>query len=146
MAVAWLLTLPAAATVGALAAWVAARGPAGTVAVAAALIVVAGGIYGLSRRTPVTAATVNDAPPPRPPVAGRRSRGRAERKGERDDHRLGSLLAVFVVSFGSTIAVVVVVALAAVGLSARTARTEPPRAAIRCGGYLRRSGRPTLDG
>jgi PiT family inorganic phosphate transporter len=62
----WLLTLPAAATVGALAAWVAASGTAGTVAVAAFLIVAAGVIYGLSRRTPVSASTVNDAPGPRP--------------------------------------------------------------------------------
>jgi PiT family inorganic phosphate transporter len=66
VAVTWLLTLPAAATVGALAAWVAAGGAAGTVLVAAAMIVLAGLIYGLSRRKPVTAGTVNDAPPPRP--------------------------------------------------------------------------------
>jgi PiT family inorganic phosphate transporter len=66
MAVAWLLTLPAAASVGALAAWVAARGAAGTVLVAAVLVVLAGLIYCLSRRTPVTAGTVNGAPPPRP--------------------------------------------------------------------------------
>jgi PiT family inorganic phosphate transporter len=66
MAVTWLLTLPAAASVGALAAWVAARGAAGTVLVAAVLVVLAGLIYGLYRRTPVTAGTVNGAPPPRP--------------------------------------------------------------------------------
>jgi inorganic phosphate transporter, PiT family len=60
MAVAWLLTLPAAATIGALAAWVAARGAAGTQLVAALLIVVTGVIYLVSRRQPVTAATVND--------------------------------------------------------------------------------------
>ena len=68
MAVAWLLTLPAAATVGALAAWVAARGTVGTVAVAAALIGAVAVIYALSRRTPVTAATVNEIPLPRPAV------------------------------------------------------------------------------
>jgi len=66
MAVTWLLTLPAAATVGALAAWVAARGAAGTVLVAVVMIVVAGLIYSLARREPVTAATVNGAPPPQP--------------------------------------------------------------------------------
>jgi PiT family inorganic phosphate transporter len=72
MAVTWLLTLPAAATVGALAAWVAARGTGGTVLVAAMTIVIAGVIYGLSRRRPVTASTVNDLPGPRPvPVAAR---------------------------------------------------------------------------
>jgi PiT family inorganic phosphate transporter len=64
MAGVWLLTLPAAATVGALAAWVAARGAAGTMLVGALLIAVAGGIYGLSRRRPVTAVTVNELPPP----------------------------------------------------------------------------------
>jgi PiT family inorganic phosphate transporter len=62
----WLLTLPAAAVVGALAAWVAASGTAGTLLVAAVLIVGAGVIYGLSRQRPVTAATVNDGPSPRP--------------------------------------------------------------------------------
>jgi PiT family inorganic phosphate transporter len=66
MAAAWLLTLPAAAAVGALAAWVAARGPVGTVVVGVALVVVAGVIYALSRRAPVTAATVNDVAAPVP--------------------------------------------------------------------------------
>ena len=61
MVAVWLLTLPAAATVGALAAWVAARGTVGTVLVGAVLIVASAGIYGLSRRTPVTAATVTAA-------------------------------------------------------------------------------------
>ena len=60
----WLLTLPAAATVGALAAWVAARGTAGTMLVAAVLVVASVGIYVLSRRTPVTAANVNELPVP----------------------------------------------------------------------------------
>jgi hypothetical protein len=46
-------------TAGALAAWLAAGGTGGTVLVAALLIVAAAGIYGLSRRTPVTAATVD---------------------------------------------------------------------------------------
>jgi PiT family inorganic phosphate transporter len=66
MAAVWLLTLPAAATVGAASAWVAARGVAGTVLVAAVLVVAAGAIYLLSRRNPVTASTVNDAPSLRP--------------------------------------------------------------------------------
>ena len=66
MAAIWVLTLPAAATVGGLAAWVAARGPAGTALVGAVTIAIAGGIYGLSRRKPVTAATVNDTPAPLP--------------------------------------------------------------------------------
>jgi PiT family inorganic phosphate transporter len=66
MAAVWLLTLPAAATVGGLAAWVAALGTTGTVLVAATLIVAAGAIYGVSRRSPVTATTVNDPVPVRP--------------------------------------------------------------------------------
>ncbi len=75
MAVAWLLTLPAAAAVGALAAWVAARGAVGIALVAATMIAASGVIYSLSRRKPVTAATVNDdAPAPRPaPVAARKA-------------------------------------------------------------------------
>ena len=59
MAGVWLLTLPSAAVVGALAAWVAARGTAGTVLVVAVLVAAAAGIYALSRRAPVTASTVN---------------------------------------------------------------------------------------
>jgi inorganic phosphate transporter, PiT family len=66
MAAIWLITLPAAAAMGALATWVAARGTEGTVLIAAVAIAIAGGIYGLSRRKPVTAATVNDLPAPRP--------------------------------------------------------------------------------
>jgi inorganic phosphate transporter, PiT family len=69
MAAVWLITLPAAAAVGALAAWVAARGAAGTVFVAVITVAIAGGIYGLSRRTPVTVATVNELPVPRPVTA-----------------------------------------------------------------------------
>jgi PiT family inorganic phosphate transporter len=69
MVVAWLLTLPAAAALGALAGWTASAGTAGTVLVAVVLVVLAGGIYGLSRRRPITAATVNDAQPVRPAVA-----------------------------------------------------------------------------
>jgi inorganic phosphate transporter, PiT family len=65
MGAVWLLTLPAAATVGGLAAWVA-RGPAGTVLVAAVAMAIAAVIYGLSRRKPVTAVTVNHPPAPRP--------------------------------------------------------------------------------
>ena len=63
MVAGWLLTLPAAAALGALAAWTASRGTAGTVAVAAVLVVLAGVIYRVSRRRPVTAATVNDTHP-----------------------------------------------------------------------------------
>jgi PiT family inorganic phosphate transporter len=47
--------------VGALAAWVAARGTAGTVLVGVVLVVASAGIYALSRRTRVTAATVTAA-------------------------------------------------------------------------------------
>jgi PiT family inorganic phosphate transporter len=66
MGAVWLLTLPAAATVGGSAAWVAARGPAGTVLVAVVATAIAAVIYGLSRRTPVTAVTVNHPPAARP--------------------------------------------------------------------------------
>jgi PiT family inorganic phosphate transporter len=74
VAAAWLLTLPAAAAVGALAAWVAATGTFGTALVAVLLVGAAGTIYGLSRRRPVTAATINtptadDMSVPRPAAA-----------------------------------------------------------------------------
>jgi PiT family inorganic phosphate transporter len=64
MAIAWLLTLPAAAAVGALAAWAAATGPLGTIIVALVLVGVAVGIYAASRRRRVTADNVNDVPAP----------------------------------------------------------------------------------
>ena len=69
MVAVWLLTLPAAAVAGGAAAWVAARGTGGTLLVIGLLVAAAGGIYAASRRTPVTAATVNDVPAPRPAVA-----------------------------------------------------------------------------
>jgi inorganic phosphate transporter, PiT family len=68
MVAGWLLTLPAAAGLGALAAWTASQGTAGTVLVAVVLVVLAGVIYRISRRKPVTAATVNDAQPVAPAV------------------------------------------------------------------------------
>jgi PiT family inorganic phosphate transporter len=66
MAVAWLLTLPAAAAVGAVAGWVAGTGTVGTVIVFVVAVAVAGGIYAASRRKPVTAENVNDVPAPTP--------------------------------------------------------------------------------
>src|SRR5690349_24048932 len=55
MALAWLLTLPAAAAVGAVAAWVSGTGTAGTVIVALTGVAVAAGIYVASRRSVVNA-------------------------------------------------------------------------------------------
>ena len=69
MAATWLLTLPSAAAMGALAAWVATGGTAGTVLVGVVLVLASAGIYALSRRTPVTADNVNELPAPLPPVA-----------------------------------------------------------------------------
>ena len=62
MAIAWLLTLPAAAVVGAVAAWVASTGVIGTIIVAIVLVGIAAGIYAAARRRPVTAENVNDVP------------------------------------------------------------------------------------
>ncbi|NMO93050.1 inorganic phosphate transporter [Actinomycetospora sp. TBRC 11914] len=64
MAVAWILTLPAAAIVGAVAAFAASQGVVGTVLVAVVAIAVGIGIYAASRRTPVTAENVNDVESP----------------------------------------------------------------------------------
>jgi len=68
VAIAWLLTLPAAAVVGAVAALVADTGPVGTIVVALVLIGVAAGIYAASRRRPVTADNLDELPVPPPPV------------------------------------------------------------------------------
>jgi len=62
IALAWSFTLPAAAVMGAVASSVAATGTAGVIAVAAIGLAVAAGIYGASRRNPVTAHNVNDVP------------------------------------------------------------------------------------
>ncbi|MBV9141155.1 MAG: inorganic phosphate transporter [Pseudonocardiales bacterium] len=63
MVVAWVLTLPSAAVVGALSAWVAGTGTFGTVLVALVALAAGAGIYAASRRKPVTAENVNDVPP-----------------------------------------------------------------------------------
>jgi PiT family inorganic phosphate transporter len=64
---AWSFTLPAAAVVGAAASWLAATGTVGVILVAVSAVALASGIYGVARRSAVTAANVNDVP--RPPVA-----------------------------------------------------------------------------
>ena len=61
MAIAWIVTLPAAAIVGAVAFYVAGTGTIGTIIVAVVAIALAAGIYAASRRTPVTSDNVNDA-------------------------------------------------------------------------------------
>ncbi len=58
MVYAWVLTLPAAATVGGLAAYVAEKGPVGTILVGVTLIASAAGIWAISRRAPVTSENV----------------------------------------------------------------------------------------
>ena len=68
MALAWLLTLPGAAVVGAVAAWLAGTGTVGTIIVALVLVGLASGIYAAARRRPVTADNVNDVPAPSQPV------------------------------------------------------------------------------
>jgi PiT family inorganic phosphate transporter len=60
MALAWAVTLPAAAVVGAAASWTAASGPFGVVVVAVGGLAFAAGIYAASRRNPVNALNVND--------------------------------------------------------------------------------------
>jgi PiT family inorganic phosphate transporter len=68
VALAWLLTLPAAALVGALAAGVADTGAIGTIIVAVVLVGFAAGIYAASRRRPVTADNLDELPAPPPPL------------------------------------------------------------------------------
>jgi PiT family inorganic phosphate transporter len=61
MAYAWLLTLPAAAIVGGLAAWVGKLGDLGVIIDAVILVVTAGAIFLVARRTKVSADNVNEA-------------------------------------------------------------------------------------
>ena len=63
MAIAWILTLPAAAAVGAVAAAVATRGTLGVVLIGLVTVAAAVALYAISRREPVTANNVNDVPP-----------------------------------------------------------------------------------
>ncbi|HEY8533760.1 MAG TPA: inorganic phosphate transporter [Micromonospora sp.] len=72
MALAWAVTLPAAAVVGAAASWTAASGPFGVVVVAVSGFALAAGMYAASRRNPVNALNVNDVPTlPTAPAAAR---------------------------------------------------------------------------
>ncbi|MFF7214991.1 anion permease [Streptomyces sp. NPDC008238] len=61
IAVSWVLTLPAAAAVGGVAAWVADHGDLGVALVAGVAVAAAAGFYLLSRRRPVNADNVNDS-------------------------------------------------------------------------------------
>lgn len=63
MALAWILTLPAAAAVGALAATIATRGTPGVIVIGLVTVAAALALYAISRRQPVTATNVNDLPP-----------------------------------------------------------------------------------
>ena len=62
MAVAWVLTLPAAALVGALSGRVADSGNIGVVIIAVLAVAAGGAIYAASRRKPVTSENVNEYP------------------------------------------------------------------------------------
>ena len=64
MAMAWAVTLPAAAAVGATASWVAATGTVGVLLVAFGGLALGCVIYAASRHSPVSALNVNDVPPP----------------------------------------------------------------------------------
>jgi inorganic phosphate transporter, PiT family len=63
---AWSVTLPSAAVVGAAASWLAATGTYGVIVVALTGMALASGIYAASRRNVVNAGNVNDLP--RPPA------------------------------------------------------------------------------
>ncbi|MDX3003651.1 inorganic phosphate transporter [Kribbella solani] len=69
MAVAWLLTLPAAAVVGALSGEVADSGNLGVVIIAILAVAAGGAIYAASRRRPVTPDNVNEYPSAPTPAA-----------------------------------------------------------------------------
>ncbi|HEY2204480.1 MAG TPA: inorganic phosphate transporter [Pseudonocardia sp.] len=63
IALAWTVTLPSAAVVGAAASWLASTGTAGVVVVAVGGAALAAGIYAASRHNAVTADNVTDVPP-----------------------------------------------------------------------------------
>jgi PiT family inorganic phosphate transporter len=76
MALAWLFTLPVAAVIGGLSGKVASSGNVGIVVVGIVAVLAVGGMWQVSRRRPVNADNVNDAPTvsvappaPRPLVA-----------------------------------------------------------------------------
>ncbi|UXY25487.1 inorganic phosphate transporter [Streptomyces sp. HUAS TT20] len=62
IAASWLLTLPSAAAIGGVAAWIADHGTAGVALVAAAAAAAAAGFWALSRRRAVTPDNVNELP------------------------------------------------------------------------------------
>jgi PiT family inorganic phosphate transporter len=64
LALVWMVTLPAAAVVGAVASSIAITGTVGVWAVALGAVLFGAGIYAASRRDPVTALNVNDVPVP----------------------------------------------------------------------------------
>ncbi len=81
IAIAWTVTLPAAALVGGLAAWAASSSVLGLGIVIVAALAAGVTLYLLSRRHPVTHDTVNNEP--EPVAAGVRSAGvRSAREGE----------------------------------------------------------------
>jgi PiT family inorganic phosphate transporter len=63
MVIAWALTLPSAAIVGALAASISTKGNLGTVLVGVAGVVIAAGIYFLSKRNPVHPGSISEPEP-----------------------------------------------------------------------------------
>jgi PiT family inorganic phosphate transporter len=69
MVFSWLVTLPAAAAAGAVAAYTACLGTIGVAVVAVVGVALAAGLYARSRRQPVTAENVNDAPTATPVAA-----------------------------------------------------------------------------
>jgi PiT family inorganic phosphate transporter len=83
IALGWLITIPAAAVVGAIAAWVAGIGPWGIVGDAAVATVVIVGIFIFSRRSRVTSTTVAIEPTQfvRPKKRGKQ-RGKQKRAAE----------------------------------------------------------------
>ncbi len=57
----WMLTLPAAAVVGGVSAFVAEKSVLGTIIVALALVAASAGIWVISRRNPINSSNVNDS-------------------------------------------------------------------------------------
>ncbi|GAA0420017.1 inorganic phosphate transporter [Leifsonia naganoensis] len=79
IATAWVVTLPAAALVGGLAAWVASTSVIGLIVVAVVALLGGLGLYALARRHPVTRENVNDVDEQTPDARATASAGTAAR-------------------------------------------------------------------
>lgn len=131
MVIAWALTLPAAAVIGALAASISSTGTLGTVIVALVGIAFAVGLYAASRRKPVTAHNVNELP--KQHSLGNSRQPARRRQEQAMNINWAAFGTVFVASFGAAVAVIALFSLGVANLAPITrdddTTTRPTRSA-----------------